>query len=325
MALKKLFHAALVTCALLAPLAVAQAQTYPARPVQLIVPYPAGGPSDVMARTYAEKLAAALGVQVVVDNRAGAGGNLAASVAAKAPPDGYTLFFAATGQLAINPTLYGKLTFDPVKDFAPVALVGSMPLFLSVPADSPFKALPDVVAAAKAKPGALNYASSGIGGTTHLLMEWFKSQAGIDMTHVPYKGTAPGVADMLGGRIQLMFDAWPNVGPQVRAGKLRFLAVSTGRRSTLEPDVPTMTELGLSGFDLHVWYGVLAPTGTPPDIVDKLSRLTAGITANADLRSRFALLGMEPLAGGPDRFAEYLHAEADKWGRIVKLSGAKAE
>ncbi len=315
---------ALLTCMTVGT-ALAQAPAYPARPVQLIVPYPAGGSSDIMARAFAEKLAAGLGVQVVVDNRTGAGGNLAASAAAKAAPDGYTLFFGAAGPLAVNPSLYARLPFDPVKDFAPVGLVGSMALFLTVPAELPAKSLPDLVALSKARPGALNYASSGVGGTTHLAMEWFKSQSGADLTHVPYKGTTAGVADMVGGRIQAIFDAWPTTSAHVRAGKLKYLAVSTARRSALEPEVPTMTELGLGGFDLYVWYGLMAPAGTPADVVQKLARLTAEITTKADLRERFASLGMEPLTGTPDRFAEHLRVETDKWARIVKLSGAKAE
>jgi tripartite-type tricarboxylate transporter receptor subunit TctC len=212
-----------------------------------------------------------------------------------------------------------------VKDFAPVGLVGSMALFLTVPAELPAKSLPDLVALSKARPGALNYASSGVGGTTHLAMEWFKSQSGADLTHVPYKGTTAGVADMVGGRIQAIFDAWPTTSAHVRAGKLKYLAVSTARRSALEPEVPTMTELGLGGFDLYVWYGLMAPAGTPADVVQKLARLTAEITTKADLRERFASLGMEPLTGTPDRFAEHLRVETDKWARIVKLSGAKAE
>ena len=301
------------------------AQAYPLRPVQMIVPYPAGGASDIMARAFAEKLAAGLGVQVVVDNRAGAGGNLAASAAAKAAPDGHTLFFGAAGPLAVNPALYAKLPFDPVKDFAPIGLVGSMALFLTVPAELPAKSLPELIALSKAKPGSLSYASSGVGGTTHLAMEWFKSQSGADMTHVPYKGTAAGIADMIGGRIQVIFDAWPTTSPQVRSGKLRYLAVSTARRSALEPEVATMTELGLGGFDLYVWYGLMAPAGTPAEVVSKLARITAEATARPDLRERFASLGMEPLAGGPERFAEHLRAETDKWARIVRLSGAKAE
>ena len=303
----------------------ALAQAYPSRPVQLIVPYPAGGASDIMARAFSEKLSAGLGVQVIVDNRAGAGGNLAASAAAKAAPDGYTLFFGAAGPLAVNPALYTKLPFDPVKDFAPIGLVGSMALFLTVPAELPVKSLSDLIALSKAKPGTLNYASSGVGGTTHLAMEWFKSQAGADITHVPYKGTAAGVADMVGGRIQVIFDAWPTTSSHVRSGKLRYLAVSTAQRSALEPGVPTMTELGLNGFDLYVWYGLMAPAGTPADIVRRLSRLTTDITTKADLRERYASLGMEPLTGSADRFAEHLRVETDKWARIVKLSGARAE
>lgn len=242
----------------------AGAQAYPDKPIRLIVPYPAGGSSDVMARAVAEKLTTALAVQIVVENRAGAGGNIAASVAARASADGYTLFFGAAGPLAVNPALYEKLPFDPVKDFMPIGLVGKMPLFLTVPASLPVQSLKELIELAKARPGQLNYASSGIGGTTHLAMEVLKSQTGAGITHVPYKGTAAGVADMLGGSIQAIFDARPTTGPHVQAGKLKFLAVSTAGRSALEPQLPTVAESGFPGFDLYVWYGLMAPAGTPP-------------------------------------------------------------
>lgn len=303
----------------------AAAQAFPNKPIRLIVPYPAGGSTDVMARTFADKLATALAVQVVVDNRAGAGGNIATGAAAKAPADGYTLLFGATGPLAINPALYDKLPFDPVKDFVPIGLVGLMPLFLTVPAALPVQTLKDLVALAKARPGQLNYASSGIGGTTHLAMEWLKSQTGISITHVPYKGTAAGVSDMIGGNIQVIFDAWPTTGPHMQSGKLKYLAVSTAKRSALEPHLPTVAESGLTGFDLYVWYGVMAPVGTPADIVAKLSGEAAKVMVLPDLKARFASLGMEPMTGTPEQFAEHLRAETAKWARIVRDSGAKAE
>jgi tripartite-type tricarboxylate transporter receptor subunit TctC len=321
----KLLLAVLGAWVALAPICHAQAPAYPNRPIHLIVPYPAGGSTDIMARAFADKLGAALGGQIVVDNRAGAGGNVAASVAAKSAPDGYTLFFGAAGPLAVNPSLYEKLPFDPVPEFAPIGIVGSMPLFLTVPAALPVRSLQDLVAIAKANPGSLNYASSGVGGTTHLAMEWFSSQAGAKFTHVPYKGTAAGVTDMIAGRIQIIFDAWPTTSAYVREGKLRYLAVSTATRSALEPGVPTMTELGLADFDLYVWYGLMAPAGTPRELVETLSRLTTRITADPELRARFAALGMEPLAGTPERFVDHLRAETAKWSQIVKLSGAKVE
>lgn len=241
----------------------AAAQAYPNKPIRLIVPYAAGGATDLMARSIAQKLGAGLGVQVVVDNRGGAGGNIAADIAAKAPPDGYTLFFGATGQLVINPVLYAKLTFDPMKDFAPIGLVGQLPLFLTVPVTLPINSVAELVAAVRAKPDKFNYGSSGIGGTTHLAMEMLKARTGMSITHVPYKGTAAAVNDMLGGSLQVMFDAWATTGPHVHSGKLRFLAVSSATRSAFEPKVPTVAESGYPGFDLGVWYGLLAPAGTP--------------------------------------------------------------
>lgn len=303
----------------------AGAQAYPDKPIRLIVPYPAGGSSDVMARAVAEKLTTALAVQIVVENRAGAGGNIAASVAAKAPADGYTLFFGAAGPLAVNPALYEKLPFDPVKDFMPIGLVGKMPLFLTVPASLPVQSLKELIELAKARPGQLNYASSGIGGTTHLAMEVLKSQTGAGITHVPYKGTAAGVADMLGGSIQAIFDAWPTTGPHVQAGKLKFLAVSTAGRSALEPQLPTVAESGFPGFDLYVWYGLMAPAGTPPEVIAKLSSETAKVMAQADLKERFARLGMEPMTSTPEQFATHLRNETAKWAKIVRDSGARAE
>lgn len=300
-------------------------QGYPDKPIRLIVPYPAGGGTDVMARAFAQKLAAALAVQVVVDNRAGAGGNIAAAAAAKAPADGYTLFFGAAGPLAVNPALYEKLPFDPVKDFAPIGLVGLMPLLLTVPTSLDVHSLKDLIALAKARPGQLNYASSGIGGTTHLAMERLKSQSGVNITHVPYKGTAAGVADMIGGNIHVIFDAWATTGSHVQAGKLRYLAVSTAARSALEPKVPTVAESGFPGFDLYVWYGLMAPAGTPPEVIARLGAETRKVMAQPDLKERFASLGMEPMSSTPEQFAAHLRAETTKWARIVRESGAKAE
>ena len=304
-----------------APWAVAQ--SYPARPVRLIVPYPAGGASDVMARTFAQHLGDELGVQIVVDNRAGAGGNIAASAAAKAAPDGYTLFFGAAAPLAVNQALYEKLPFDPVKDFAPISPVGLMPLFLGVPVALKVQSLQEFIALVKARPGQLNFASAGVGGTTHLTMEVLKSRAGLNIVHVPYKGT--GVADLLGGGIQAMFDGWATLGPHVPAGKLRLLAVSTAKRSPLEPQIPTVAEQGFPGYDLYVWYGLLAPAGTPRDLIDKLAGVSARAIGKAALKERFASLGMEPMSGTPEQFASFIRTESSKWTRIVHDIGVKAE
>lgn len=323
----KILKSLLVPCSLMlaAAFPAAAAEPYPNKPIRLIVPYAAGGGTDVMARAFAQRLASALSVQIVVENRTGAGGNIAASAVAKAAPDGYTLFFGAAGPLAVNPALYDKLPFDPVKDFAPIGLVGSMALFLTVPASMPVKSVKDLVALAKAKPGQLNYASAGIGGTTHLAMEVLKTETGANLTHVPYKGTAAGVADMLGGNIQVIFDAWTSTSPHVESGKLKYLAVSTTARSALAPQVPTMAESGFPGFNVFVWYGILAPAGTPSEVVDKLGRETLKVMAQPELKEAFARLGMEPMSGGPEPFAAFIRSETVKWAKIVRDAGAKAE
>jgi tripartite-type tricarboxylate transporter receptor subunit TctC len=278
-----------------------------------------------MARSIAQRLGTGLGVQVIVDNRGGAGGNIAAEMAAKAPPDGYTLFFGATGQLVINPALYAKLNFDPMKDFAPIGLVGQLPLFLTVPATSPVNSVAELVAAVRAKPDKFNYGSSGIGGTTHLAMEMLKAHTGMSITHVPYKGTAAAVNDMLGGSLQVMFDAWATTGPHVQSGKLRFLAVSSAARSSFEPKVPTVAESGYPGFDLGVWYALLAPAGTPPDVIARLSAETAKVTAQPELKQIFATMGMEPMTGSAEQLGSFMRSEAVKWAKVVRDSGAKAE
>jgi tripartite-type tricarboxylate transporter receptor subunit TctC len=303
----------------------AAAQAYPNKPIRLIVPYAAGGATDLMARSIAQKLGTGLGVQVIVDNRGGAGGNIAAEMAAKAPPDGYTLFFGATGQLVINPALYAKLNFDPMKDFAPIGLVGQLPLFLTVPATSPVNSVAELVAAVRAKPDKFNYGSSGIGGTTHLAMEMLKAHTGMSITHVPYKGTAAAVNDMLGGSLQVMFDAWATTGTHVHSGKLRFLAVSSAARSSFEPKVPTVAESGYPGFDLGVWYALLAPAGTPPDVIARLSAETAKVTAQHELKQIFATMGMEPMTGSAEQLGSFMRSEAVKWAKVVRDSGAKAE
>ncbi|MES2098864.1 MAG: tripartite tricarboxylate transporter substrate binding protein [Pseudomonadota bacterium] len=303
----------------------AAAQAYPNKPIRLIVPYAAGGATDLMARSIAQKLGTGLGVQVIVDNRGGAGGNIAAEMAAKAPPDGYTLFFGATGQLVINPALYAKLNFDPMKDFAPIGLVGQLPLFLTVPATSPVNSVAELVAAVRAKPDKFNYGSSGIGGTTHLAMEMLKAHTGMSITHVPYKGTAAAVNDMLGGSLQVMFDAWATTGTHVHSGKLRFLAVSSAARSSFEPKVPTVAESGYPGFDLGVWYALLAPAGTPPDVIARLSAETAKVTAQHELKQIFATMGMEPMTSSAEQLGSFMRSEAVKWAKVVRDSGAKAE
>ncbi len=318
--------AALAACGIAAGSAgPAWAQGFPSKPIRLVVPYPAGGATDTAARTVAQKLTEALAQQVVVDNRAGAGGNIAADLVAKAPADGYTLFFGVPSTLVINPHMFSKLSFDPQKDFVPVGMVTVMPLFVAVPATLPVTSLKELVALAKAKPGALSYGSSGVGGTSHLAVELFKSVAGVDIVHVPYKGTAAAVADILTGNIQLIFDAYATSAPQVKAGKMRFLAVGTAKRSSLEPALPTVAESGYPGFDASFWCVIVAPTGTPKDVVAKLNTELNKVMASPDVRERLAGLAMEPLSGTPEQAAAFIRSEDAKWAKVVKDSGAKAD
>ena len=322
----KAVFAALAACGIAAGSAgAAWAQGFPSKPIRLVVPYPAGGATDTAARTVAQKLTEALAQQVVVDNRAGAGGNIAADLVAKAPADGYTLFFGVPSTLVINPHMFSKLSFDPQKDFVPVGMVTVMPLFVAVPATLPVTSLKELVALAKAKPGALSYGSSGVGGTSHLAVELFKSVAGVDIVHVPYKGTAAAVADILTGNIQLIFDAYATSAPQVKAGKMRFLAVGTAKRSSLEPALPTVAESGYPGFDASFWCVIVAPTGTPKDVVARLNTELNKVMALPDVRERLAGLAMEPLSGTPEQAAAFIRSEDVKWAKVVKDSGAKAD
>ena len=301
------------------------AQGYPNRPVRLIVPYPPGGATDVLARAAAQRLSENVGKQVLVENRAGGGGNIAADSVAKSPADGYTLLFGGTPTLAINSSLYAKLPFDPLTDFAPIGLAGSLALTMIVSANSPVHSVNDLIALAKSKPGQLNYASSGVGGTTFLAMEMFKTAAGVQITHIPYKGTTAGMADMIGGSIQVMFDSWVTSDPLVKAGKLRYLGVASAKRSALNPDVPTIIESGFPGLEVSVWHGLVAPAGTPPDIINKLSVELMKVTALPEYRERLATIGMEPLTTTPSQFAAYIRSETAKWAQVVRNSGVKAE
>lgn len=304
--------------------AAAHGQGYPSRPVRVIVPYPAGGATDVLARAASQRLTDNIGRQIVVENRAGGGGNIAADSVAKSPADGYTILFGGTPTLAINPSLYSKLPFDPLTDFAPIGLAGSLALTLIVAASSPVQSIADLIALAKSKPGQLNYASSGVGGTTFLAMEMFKTAAGVRITHIPYKGTTAGMADMMGGRIDVMFDSWVTSDPMVKTGKLRYLGVASARRSALNPAVPTISESGLP-VEVSVWHGFVAPTGTPPEIITRLSAELMKVTAHPEYAARLTTIGMEPLTNTPAEFAAFIRSETAKWAKVVRDSGAKAE
>jgi len=304
----------------------AGAQSYPSKPIRLVVPYPPGGPLDIMARAIGQKLTEAWSQPVVVDNRAGAGGNIGADLVAKSPADGYTLLMGAVATHAINPTLYGKVPYDPVKDFAPVALVAQVPNILVVNPALPVKSVKELIELARARPGYLNFGSGSTGSTGHLAGELFKTMAGVQMVHIPYKGGAPAMADLLAGQVQLMFDNLANALPNVRAGRLRALAVTTLARSPAMPDLPTIAESGLPEFDLTTWFGLMVPAGTPADIVAKLNAETVRALNAKDMRERLEKMGAEPPANNtPEHFAAFIRAEAAKYAKVIKDSGAKVE
>jgi tripartite-type tricarboxylate transporter receptor subunit TctC len=316
-----LFAAAASLAAL--PLA-ATAQDYPARPVRLVVPFPPGGPTDVLARIVATRLGERLGQPVVVDNKPGASGMIGADMVAKAAPDGYTLLANASIHV-INPSLYPKTAYDAIADFAPVSNLADVPLVLAVTAKLPARSVKDLVALAKSSKTSLAFASAGNATSQHLSGEAFKITAGIDLLHVPYKGSAPALTDLIGGQVQLMFDSLPSAMPHLKAGTIRPLAVTTPKRSSALPDVPTVAESGYPGFAISTWYGVWAPAATPPAVVQRLSREIAAIVRLPEVREQFAGLGAEPVGNTPEEFAAFTKAELGKWAGIVKRSGAKVD
>jgi tripartite-type tricarboxylate transporter receptor subunit TctC len=324
-------------CAVIAPVAVLfvstaaaaqssakEAAAYPSRPIRFVVPFLAGGPSDVMARTLGQKMNQAWGQTVVVDNRAGAAGIIGADLVAKSAPDGYTLLMAQVGD-TISMSLYSKLPYNLERDFAPISLVGQTPFILVTHPALAAKNVQELVALAKAKPGALSFGSGGTGVASHLAGELFKSTAGIDVVHVPYKGQAPATADLLGGQISFMFNNPITSLPHIKAGKMRALAVSTGKRFSGLPDVPTVAESGFAGFDVGFWLGTLAPAGTPRAIIDKLNTEMVKILRMPDVVERLAAMGVEVIGNTPDEFARIIKADVVKWGKVVRDSGAKAD
>jgi tripartite-type tricarboxylate transporter receptor subunit TctC len=310
-----------VVCAPLASLAA----DYPERPIKLIVPYPPGGTADVMARLVAAG-AKSLSQSIIVENKGGAGGNIAAETVARAAPDGYTLIMGNAPILAINPSLYKKISFDPVKDFAPITPIAEVPLFLVVTASSPYKSVDDILAAAKKSPGGVNYASGSVGSTTHLAMELFKSMAHVDLVHIPFKGSGPALTALVAGQVQIMFELMPSATPFVKSGQLRALAVTSSKRSENFPQLPTIAEQpGLDGFQVSSWFGVLAPAGTPKPIVDKLNAAFTKEATAPDFKARLEQLGAVPMSGGPREFEELIKQELVKWAAVVKASGARVE
>ena len=317
------------TAILLAALACAPlagfAQPYPAKPIRFVVPYPAGGPLDTVARLLGQKVAESVKQPVVVENKPGAGGNIGADFVAKSPPDGYTILMGAVATHAINPSLYTNVPYDPVRDFAPITQVASTPNVLVVNPTLPVKSVAELIAHARGNPGKLNFGSGSTGSAGHLAGELFKSLARVEMTHVPYKGAAPAMQDLIGGRIELMFDNLASAKAQVAAGRVRALAVTTARRSPLVPDLPTIAEAGLPGFDISTWFGVFAPAGTPREALERLHAEFARALAAPEVREKMLALGAEPVGNRPEEFAAFIRAEAEKYARVIKASGAKAD
>ena len=312
-----------VAFGVVAPFATGQS-TYPTRPVRLVVPFPAGGTTDIIARATAQKLSEAWGQQVIVDNRPGAGGNVGSELVAKSAPDGYTLLMGTVGTHAINPSLYAKMPYDHVKDFVPVILVAGVPNVLVVNPELPVKSVPELIAYAKANPGKLNFASSGNGTSIHLSGELFKAMTGVQMTHVPYKGSAPALTDLVGGQVQLMFDNLPSSLAFIKAGKLRAIAVTSTARAAALPDVPTVGDF-VPGFEASSWFGILAPAGTPPAIIAKINGEATKWLATPEAKDKLTAQGANVAGGSPQDFAKHIQAETAKWAKVVKDSGAKVD
>ncbi|MBX9826286.1 MAG: tripartite tricarboxylate transporter substrate binding protein [Xanthobacteraceae bacterium] len=298
---------------------------YPSRPITLVVPYAAGGGNDIMARVAADRMSPVLGQQIVIENRGGAGGSIATRAVAKAAPDGYTLVLGGTGTLAINPTLYGNVGYDPRKDFEPVGLIGTSALVLVVHPSVPAKDVKELIAHAKANPGKLTFASAGAGSGIHLAAEYFRFQAGIEMVHVPYKGSGPALTDLVGGHVSMYFSSMPPAIQLVKEGKIRALAVTGLTRSPIFPEMPTIAESALPGFEAVLHYGIVAPAGTPKPIIAKLNAALRQAVTSAELKQKLAADGTEPLPSTPGEYATDIDKEETKWSAIVKKSGAKAE
>ena len=303
----------------------ASAQAYPARPIRLIVPFTPGGTTDILARLLGNRLGETLGVQVVIENRGGAAGNIGAELAAKAKPDGYTLFMGHIGTLAVNPALYVKLPYDPVKDFAPISMVALVPSLLVVHPALPAKSVKELIALAKARPGKLSYGSTGTGGTPYLAVEYFKLLAKVDIVEVPYKGAAPLTTDLIAGEIALTITGIPALLPHVKTGRLRALAVSSAQRSRAVPELPTIAEAGLPGYEATAWYGLVAPAGTSRDIIAKLNAEVLAALKHPEVADRLQAEGAEPSGGTPEQFAAFIQAETTRWAKVIKATGVKPQ
>ena len=317
----QLLIALLVTAAA----SLAHAQNYPTRPIRFIVPFPPGGGNDVMARVIGQKLTDAFGQQVVIDNRGGAAGNIGTEIAARAAPDGYTLFLGGVGSHGTNPALQAKLPYDPVKDFAPVSQIASASLVVVANNALPAKSISDLVKLAQSRPGQVNYASSGTGSIAHLSVELFNAMAKIKLQHVPYKGTGPALTDLLSRQVQLLFNSALSMLPQIRANRVRALAVTSATRITPLPDVPTIAESGVPGYNVTSWYGVLAPARTPRAIIDKLNAEIAKAVRAPELRERLLSEGAIPVGNSPEQFAAFINSELQRWANVIQDAGIRVE
>ncbi|HEV7800303.1 MAG TPA: tripartite tricarboxylate transporter substrate binding protein [Burkholderiales bacterium] len=320
--MKRLVYAALL--AALAP-AIATAQNYPAKPLRFIVPFPPGGGNDTIARLVAQKLSASLGQQVLVDNRPGAGGTIGAEAAARSPGDGYTMFLAGVGTHGINPNLRKKLPYDALKDFEAVSLIASAPLLVVIHPSLPAKSVKELIAIAKARPGQINYASNGAGGSSHLAVELFDMMAGVKLTHIPYKGMVPAFTDLLSGEVQVMFSSAVAMLPQVKAGRLRAIAMTGSKRSAAIPNIPTVAESGVPGYETGSWYGITVPAGTPKPIVERLSRETQTIVKSKDITSKLNEEAVIPVGSTPEAFDKHIRNELARWAKVIKAAKVELE
>jgi tripartite-type tricarboxylate transporter receptor subunit TctC len=306
--------------------AASPADTYPNRPVRVVVPFPAGGTTDIFARHIGDRLARALGQNFVIDNRGGAGGNIGSDAVARAEPDGYTLLVGTVGTHAINSSLYARMPYDPLKDFAPVAFLAGVPNILEVnPKNVKAKTVQEFITEAKSTPKRLNFASSGNGTSIHLSGEMFKQMTGVDIVHVPYRGSGPAVSDLIAGQVDLMFDNLPSSIEHVRAGSLRGIAVTSAKRTSALPDVPTIAESGVPGFEASSWFAIFAPAKTPKEIVDKINAEVRKAVQDPEIQKRFADIGGEIRTYSPDELRDFVRSELEKWAKVVKESGAKIE
>jgi tripartite-type tricarboxylate transporter receptor subunit TctC len=303
----------------------ALAETWPARPLRFIVPFAPGGGGDVVGRAIGQRLGEQLGKPLIIDNRGGAGGTLGVDLAAKAAPDGYTLLLGNVGPIAVGPSLYPRLPYDPVRDFAPVTMIASFPNILVANPGLPFKSVPELVAYAKSRPGKLNFGSAGTGTSTHLAAELFSSVAGIDVVHVPYKGGAAALTDVIAGQVAYYFGTLPSSLPLAKAGRIRALGVTSLTRSPAAPDVPTIAESGYRGFEMAAWYGLMYPAGTPREIIVRLNAATMAVLALPDVKERLVQEGSEPMGNTPAQFGAYIKSEIAKWSAVVKAANLKAE